>query len=135
MVPPESLQTVRVVDSAVDCPSLPIIQGKGNAKVVIWPGNGARYRTFQVLDLEDGDRTADLSHPTDSVYYVAEGAGVVANPASGERWPLAEGAMVHIDRGDAYRFEAEGPAGMTLLGGPCPADEALYALIAEAREL
>ncbi|MGR7995216.1 hypothetical protein [Xanthobacter sp. ZOL 2024] len=133
MVPPESPQTVRVVDSAADCPDLPIIQGKGSAKVVIWPGNGALYRTFQVLDMQEGDRTRDLTHPTDSVYYVAAGAGSVADVASGESWALGLGSMVHIDRGDSYRFEAAA-GGMKLIGGPCPADQALYALIAETED-
>jgi hypothetical protein len=126
-------QTVRVVDSAVDCPDLPIIHGKGNARAVIWPGNGAIYRTFQVFELQSGDRTADLTHPTDAVYYVAEGTGSVANAVSGESWKLGVGAMVHIDHGDSYRFDA-GDAGMRLIGGPCPADEALYTVLAENRE-
>jgi mannose-6-phosphate isomerase-like protein (cupin superfamily) len=134
VVSSDSCQTVRVMDSAAaDCPSLSIIRGKGSARVVIWPGNGARYRTFQVLELQDGDRTTDLTHPTDAAYYVVEGTGVVADAVSGESWPLAEGGMVHIDRGDSYRFEASG-AGMRLIGGPCPADEALYTALAENRE-
>jgi mannose-6-phosphate isomerase-like protein (cupin superfamily) len=122
----ESPRTVRVVDSAADCPVLPIVHGKGSARVVVWPGNGALYRTFQVFELQSGDRTVDLSHPTDAVYYVADGTGAVANAVSGESWPLGVGAMIHIDRGDSYRFEA-GDTGMRLIGGPCPADEALYA--------
>jgi mannose-6-phosphate isomerase-like protein (cupin superfamily) len=130
VVSAESPQTVRVVDSAAGCPNLPIIRGKGNARVVIWPGNGALYRTFQVFELHGGDRTADLAHSTDAVYYLAEGTGTVANAVSGESWPLRVGAMVHIDRGDSYRFEA-GNTGMRLIGGPCPADEALYAVLAE----
>lgn len=133
MTQPQSPQTVRVVDSAADCPELPIVQGAGRATVVIWPGNGALYRTFQVIDMKSGDRTIDLSHPSDAVYYIAEGEGSVFDTRSGESWKLDVGSMVHIDRGDAYRFDAGAP-GMRLLGGPCPADPALYDLIQQAKE-
>jgi mannose-6-phosphate isomerase-like protein (cupin superfamily) len=119
--------TVRVIDSATGCPDIPIVVGGGNAKAVIWPGNGARFRTFQILSLAPGARTVALRHASDSVYYVVEGTGSIANLDSGEAAPLGEGAMVHIDAGDGYRFDADGPRGMTLVGGPCPADERLYA--------
>ncbi len=33
--------------------------------------------------------------------------------------------MVHIEAGSRYAFAA-GPAGMELIGGPCPADPAIY---------
>jgi quercetin dioxygenase-like cupin family protein len=120
-------QTVRVVDSRTGCPTIPLVIGKGSAKAVMWPGNGALYRTFQIIELAPGDRTIDLSHPSDSVYYVVAGEGAIVDLASSERSPLVEGAMVHIDRGDAYRFDAAEGTAMTLLGGPCPADPSFYA--------
>jgi mannose-6-phosphate isomerase-like protein (cupin superfamily) len=117
---------VRVIDSAADCPQIPIIDGGGNAKVVLWPGNGSRFRTVQILTLEGGARTIPLNHPSDSVYYVVSGSGSVIDLASGEISPLSEGAMVHVDAGDSYRFSADKSQGIKLLGGPCPADESLY---------
>ncbi|CAH1694544.1 conserved hypothetical protein [Hyphomicrobiales bacterium] len=131
---PQTHNTVRVVDSAIDCPDLPIIVGSGRAKAVMWPGNGALYRTFQVLDLEPNDQTIALVHPSDSAYYVAAGSGVIADLNSGERMPLVEGSMVHIDKGDHYRFEAAETAGLKLIGGPCPADPQLYAHLTTAGE-
>lgn len=131
---PPSHNTVRVLNSAADCPDLPIVVGSGRAKVVMWPGNGAIHRTFHVIDLEQNDKTIDLAHPSDSAYYVAAGSGVIADLVSGERMPLIEGAMVHIDKGDRYRFEAAATAGLKLIGGPCPADPQLYAHLAKAGE-
>lgn len=131
---PPPHNTVRVVNSAVDCPDLPIVVGSGRAKVVMWPGNGALYRTFQVIDLEQNDQTIELAHPSDSAYYVAAGSGVITDVVSGEQMPLVEGSMVHIDKGDRYRFEAGSTAGLKLIGGPCPADAKLYAHLAKAGE-
>ncbi|WP_315927619.1 hypothetical protein [Mesorhizobium sp. SP-1A] len=117
---------VRVIDSAVDCPRLPIIVGEGTAVAAMWPGNGAKWRTFNVLDIKAGSQTIDLQHPSDSVYYVRAGAGVVIDIATGRATQLAEGTMLHIDRGDAYRFEAASNHDLLVIGGPCPADERLY---------
>lgn len=119
--------TARVVDSAMGCPEIPIIIGPGNARVVIWPGNDAQFRTLQILTLGGGARTIALNHGSDAVYYVMSGAGSITDLRSSEVLPLAEGAMVHIDAGDAYQFGANNDQGITILGGPCPADERLYA--------
>ncbi|UMY18626.1 hypothetical protein MMB17_04655 [Methylobacterium organophilum] len=123
----ETVETVRVIDSAVDCPEIPIVVGAGNAKVVMWPENGAIYRTFHLISLHASDKTIPLSHKGDSVYYVVSGSGVVRSPSDDFSAELVEGSMVHIDGGDSYTFEAHGNSGMSLLGGPCPADLELYA--------
>jgi mannose-6-phosphate isomerase-like protein (cupin superfamily) len=59
------------------------------------------------------------------VYYVIRGDGTVRDPDGGDGQRLVEGSMIHVEPGTAYRFEAGG-AGILLLGGPCPADPALY---------
>ena len=125
-------KTARVVDSAHDCPEIPIIEGPGNARVVMWPGNDALFRTFQILTLEAGSRSKPLSHGSDAVYYVMSGAGSIADLESNEVSALVEGAMVHIDAGDRYQFDANNGERMKILGGPCPADETLYAGLAPA---
>jgi len=122
--------SARVVDSAVGCPEIPIIVGSGNARVVMWPGNNAQFRTFQIITLERGARTIRLHHGSDAVYYVMSGAGSIVDLVSSEVFPLVEGSMVHIDAGDAYQFTASDDRGMKILGGPCPADESLYAGLA-----
>jgi mannose-6-phosphate isomerase-like protein (cupin superfamily) len=122
--------SARVVDSAVGCPEIPIIVGSGNARVVMWPGNHTQFRTLQIITLERGARTIRLSHGSDAVYYVMSGAGSIVDLASNEVFPLVEGSMVHVDAGDAYQFMANDDDDMKVLGGPCPADERLYADLA-----
>jgi mannose-6-phosphate isomerase-like protein (cupin superfamily) len=115
---------VRVIDSAVGCPEIPIVAGEGNAKLVLSPHNGASFRSFQLVSLGSGARTIDLGHPSDCAYYVIEGEGVIVNATSGASFALSEGHMVHIDAGDRYRIEA-GRAGIKVIGGPCPPDDSL----------
>jgi mannose-6-phosphate isomerase-like protein (cupin superfamily) len=124
-----SYSQVRVIDSAAGCPEIPIVEGEGNAKVVLSPHNGATFRSFQLVSLQQNARTIDLSHPSDCVYYVIAGEGAIVDAAGGSRYEVAEGHMVHIDAGDRYRIEA-GAAGIKVIGGPCPADTSLYSTIA-----
>ncbi len=123
-------ETVRVIDSAIDCPPLPLVRGQGQARAVIWPGNGAAHRSFQLIELGPGASSIDMRHPADCVYYVITGAGRVVDLDNAAAQALGEGNMIHIDAGDGYRLEADAAAGMTVLGGSCPADPALYAGLA-----
>lgn len=116
---------VRVVRAADHGPTLPIVEGEGSARAIIWPGGGAALRSMHRIELGGGSRTVALQHPMEAVYYVMRGDGVVRDPGGAGGEPLVEGSMVHVEPGTAYRFEA-GNAGILLLGGPCPADPALY---------
>ena len=119
-------ESIQVIDS-VHSQEIPIVDGIGNAKVVIWPGTGARHRTFQVINLGENSKTVQLCHPeSDAAYYVLKGQGSVFDVGTGEAQELGEGGMVHIDAKDRYQFVAS-VSGMDLLGGPCPADVSLYA--------
>jgi quercetin dioxygenase-like cupin family protein len=116
---------VRVLDSGPACPMLPMIDGQGSARAVVWPGVGAEARSMIRISLAPGARTVELRHPMEAVYYVLSGAGQALDPASGEVQALVEGSMVHVEPGTAYRIVG-GAGGMELVGGPCPADPALF---------
>lgn len=120
-------QTVRVIDSAAETQEIALVEGDGNAKVVLWPGNGGQFRSFQLLTLGRGSQTIVMNHASDCVYYVIEGSGSVIDLGSEQVSPLAEGSMIHIDSGDSYRLRADSGDPMRVLGGPCPPDQALYA--------
>lgn len=77
------------------------------------------------ISLGRGARITRQSHEMEAVYYVMAGAGSVGEPDGGSEQSLLEGSMVHVEPGTAYRFRA-GAEGLELLGGPCPADPALY---------
>jgi quercetin dioxygenase-like cupin family protein len=116
---------VRVLDAGEECPALPLVEGEGVARAVIWPGIGARLRSMHRISLAPGARTIAQRHPMEAVYYVLSGDGTVRDPEHPPARPLVEGAMVHVEPGTAYVLEA-GSAGIEILGGPCPADPALY---------
>src|SRR5215472_2134422 len=106
-------------------PLLPIVEGDGSARAVIWPGTGATKRSVHLIQLAPSSGTVRLQHRTESVYYVLNGSGTVAGdgPAAGAR--LTPGSMVHVGPGTGYRFAA-GAGGLEVFGGPCPCDPASY---------
>jgi quercetin dioxygenase-like cupin family protein len=105
-------------------PVLPIIDGEGSARAVIWPGCGATARSVHLIQLAPMSGTVRLEHATESVYYVLAGSGSVAGDTREPR-QLIQGSMVHMSPGTGYRFGA-GPAGLEVFGGPCPPDPTLY---------
>jgi mannose-6-phosphate isomerase-like protein (cupin superfamily) len=116
---------VRVLGAADHGPVLPIVEGKGSARPIVWPGVGAAFRTMHRIELAGGSRTVALKHATEAAYYVIRGDGVVYDPDEDSSEAVVEGSMIFVEPGTAYLIEA-GSAGILLLGGPCPADPALY---------
>lgn len=115
---------VMVVDAGGG-PLLPIVEGEGTARAVIWPGMGSRHRSLHRITLRGGARTVELQHPMEAVYYVLAGSAAVIDPSDGSRQELVEGSIVHVEPDTPYRFEA-GADGAEFLGGPCPPDPTLY---------
>jgi quercetin dioxygenase-like cupin family protein len=107
-------------------PELAIVKGGGMACAIVWPGTGAHARSLHHLWLEVGGRTVQMSHPSEAVYYVIDGEGRVVDLAGGGAQTLRPGSVVHVEPGTPHVVEA-GPSGIELVGGPAPADPALYA--------
>ena len=121
---PAGVARVQVLDSEGG-PPLPIVASGGFARAVVWPGIGAELRSLHWIELAPGGETIEMRHPSEAVYYVVRGAGEVTDGSDGSSRQLVEGAMAHIEAGTPYRLRA-GDAGMEVVGGPAPADPALY---------
>lgn len=117
---------VQILDTGPDCPLLPIVEGAGEARAVVWPGMGASMRSMHRISLGGGSRTVELTHPMEAVYYVISGGADAIDTSDGSRHPLIEGSYAHVEPGTPYVIEA-GEEGAELMGGPCPPDPTLYA--------
>jgi quercetin dioxygenase-like cupin family protein len=122
---------IDVISAAAGEP-LDLIEGGGEAYVVVGPRSGAEFRTMAVVRLADGASTATLTHPGEAVWYVVRGGGI-ARPEDGEELELDEGSMVHVEPGAAYALAA-GPDGLEVIGGPSPQDPDLGTDSAPRRE-
>lgn len=116
---------VRILRDDEQCPALPIVEGPGNARAIVWPGANAHLRSMHRISLGAGSRTIRLQHPMEAVYFVMRGAAAATDPSTGQTSDLIVGSMALIDPGTPYAFVA-GDEGVELVGGPCPADPAMY---------
>lgn len=102
-----------------------MVEGEATAHAIVWPGMGARMRSMHRIRLGAGASTIELRHEGEAVYAVLDGDGGVHDGDDGTVQQIGSGSMVHVEPGTAYRLVA-GPGGLDLVGGPCPADPALY---------
>jgi quercetin dioxygenase-like cupin family protein len=77
------------------------------------------------ISLEPAGRTVRMTHPSEAVYYVISGSGAVCDGGVAPTATLVEGSMVHVEPGTTYALCASSE-GMEVVGGPAPADPALY---------
>jgi mannose-6-phosphate isomerase-like protein (cupin superfamily) len=114
---------VQVLSSKEGCPSLPIVEGPGEALAIVWPGVGARFRSMHKISLGEGGKTTRMKHAGEAVYYVASGSVAVSDDAT--EYIAGKGAMVFVEPETPYVLAAhEGHTEM--IGGPCPPDPKLY---------
>ena len=121
---------VQILSDDDICPSLPIVSGEGGARAVVWPGVGAHLRSMHRISLAPGSRSIRLQHPMEAVYYLVAGSAEAVDPDNGLRQALVEGSMTLVDPGTPYVLAA-GEQGAELVGGPCPADPAMYRHLSE----
>ena len=121
----------RVLADDDTCPDLPIIDRHGRAWAVVWPGVGAHLRSMHRISLASDGATVRLRHPMEAVYYLISGSARVVDHDDGSDSDLTPGAMVLVDPGTPYSFQA-GAGGAELVGGPCPPDPGMYAHLKEA---
>jgi mannose-6-phosphate isomerase-like protein (cupin superfamily) len=100
----------------------------GSPASLVSPTGSAGSRTVHHIDLTAGGSTVVLRQQDDTVYYVQDGSGSIADPETGTMDPLFEGSMIFIDAGTAHQFIAA-LNGMVLLGGPRLAEPYLQASI------
>jgi quercetin dioxygenase-like cupin family protein len=108
---------------------LPLIEGGGEARAIVWPGMGARHRSMHYIALGAGGQTVKHWHPdSEAVYYIIEGEGEIHDLNAGTSHPIHPGSVLLITPGTRYEIRASS-SGVTFVGGPCPPDPALYASI------
>jgi len=125
-----SQNAVMVLSSRSPRRALDIVEHRGTAEAIVWPGMGAQHRSLHRIVLERRGRTATQRHASEAAYLLVRGEAHIIDETSGERFALDAGSMVHIGEGVPYRFEAAAAA--ELVGGPCPPDQSLYGDIENA---
>lgn len=113
---------IRVFDPSREGVPVPMISRQ--ARLVAWPGTGARQAQMNYVILEPGESNIPHRHDgSEDTIFVVEGRGTVADIDRGRVQAVEAGCVVHVPEGIGHAVTAE--TRMLSVGGPCPPDEAM----------
>ena len=113
---------IRVFDPTREGVAVPMISRQ--ARLVAWPGTGARQAQMNYVILEPRESNVPHRHDrSEDTIFVVEGRGTVRTIDSGTVQPVEAGCIVHVPVGVGHAVTAE--TRMLSIGGPCPPDEAM----------
>ncbi|MGQ0549279.1 MAG: cupin domain-containing protein [Armatimonadota bacterium] len=113
---------VHIFDAARDGVPLPLIARQ--ARLIVWPGVGARVASMNHVVLEAGEGNVPHTHAdSEDTIFVLEGRGTVRDFTNDVILPVAAGAAIHVPEGIHHAVTAD--ERMVSVGGPCPPDLAM----------
>jgi quercetin dioxygenase-like cupin family protein len=100
---------------------LPMIAS--DARLVVWPGVGARTANMNYVAMEAGEENVVHQHPeSDDTIVILEGHGTVADHTNGLELEFEAGQVINIPPGIEHQVRADRGAPVVSVGGPCPPD-------------
>lgn len=113
---------VRIFDASRDGVPLPLIAR--HARLIVWPGVGARVASMNRVILEPGEANVPHTHTeSEDTIFVLEGRGTVRDFTNDVVLPVEAGCVIHVPEGIQHAVAAE--TRMISVGGPCPPDLAM----------
>jgi quercetin dioxygenase-like cupin family protein len=110
---------LRVFDVDRDGVAMPLISR--DARMVVWPGVGARTAPMNYVILESDEGNTPHQHPvSEDTIYVLEGEGTVENQTLNETHLIQRECVLHIPPTVVHAVRAR--TRMVSVGGPCPPD-------------
>jgi len=110
---------VRVFDALRDGIPIPLISR--DARLVVWPGTGARVASMNRVVLEPGEANVPHQHScSEDTIFILEGSGVVQDLTHGAEYGIRAGCAIHIPPGIVHTVRAT--ERLVSVGGPCPPD-------------
>lgn len=113
---------VRIFDASRDGVPLPLIAR--HARLIVWPGVGARVASMNRVVLEPGEANVPHTHAeSEDTIFVLEGRGTVRDFTNDVVLPVSAGCAIHVPEGIHHAVSAD--ERMVSVGGPCPPDLAM----------
>jgi quercetin dioxygenase-like cupin family protein len=110
---------IRVFDVERDGVAMPLISR--DARMVVWPGVGARTAPMNYVILEPEEANTPHRHPvSEDTIYVLEGEGAVENQTLNKTHPIKGECVLHVPPAVVHAVRAH--TRMVSVGGPCPPD-------------
>ncbi len=120
--------TIRVFH--IDKPDLMVPMISKDARLIVWPGVGAKYANMNYVRIEPGESNVPHIHTeSEDTIYCLEGRGTVHDFDHGTRHPFEAGQAVHIPPGLKHAVVADRDSHILSVGGPSPPDRAMLKAI------
>ncbi len=103
---------------------LPMIAS--DARLVVWPGNGAETAPMVWVNMDPGEENVVHSHPAqeDAIFFLA-GKGSIEDATNGVEHEFEAGQVAFVPPGLEHAVKANRGARVNSTGGPAPADRGM----------
>ena len=111
-----------------DFVEVPIVEGAMSARVVVWPGVGAKHLSMHYISYERGQASVPHFHPhSEDCFYIVSGEGTMAEWRDDRivsEQEIGPGSVVYVEPNTIHQVRARTP--LVNVGGPCPPDLDFY---------
>lgn len=106
-----------------DRPNVRMPMIASDARLVVWPGVGARHANMNYVRMQPGEENVPHAHPdSEDTIFVLEGRGTIADLSNGRELEFEAGQAVHVPPGVEHQVRGDRGVEVVSVGGPCPAD-------------
>ena len=97
-----------------------------DARLVVWPGVGAKTANMNYVRMEPGEANVPHLHASsEDTIYILEGEGTVRDFDHDLQLDFQAGDVIHVPPGVRHAVAADKGTGVVSVGGPSPADYAM----------
>jgi quercetin dioxygenase-like cupin family protein len=106
-----------------DRPALMLPLISADARMIVWPGNGAWTATMNYVRMRPGEENSPHTHAeSEDTIVILEGRGSIDDLTHGETHEFRAGDVIHVPAGLRHAVRANRGENVVSVGGPCPAD-------------
>jgi quercetin dioxygenase-like cupin family protein len=106
-----------------DRPALMLPLISADARMIVWPGNGAWTATMNYVRMQPGEENTPHTHAeSEDTIVILEGRGSIDDLTHGETHEFGAGDVIHVPAGLRHAVRANRGENVVSVGGPCPAD-------------
>ena len=106
-----------------DKPALMLPLISADARMIVWPGNGAWTATMNYVRMRPGEENFPHTHAeSEDTIVILEGRGSIDDLTHGETHEFRSGDVIHVPPGLRHAVRANRGENVVSVGGPCPAD-------------
>lgn len=106
-----------------DKPDLMLPMISSDARLIVWPGVGARTANMNYVAMRPGEANVPHTHPeSEDTIFILEGRGTIRDYDHDRELRFESGQALHVPVGVKHAVFADRGSPIVSVGGPCPAD-------------